>query len=727
MVISSIFSPTLVRRMIGGIALAGGVGVANYYKTDTVRDRFDTLVFTMKVLKNSGMSFPTLFTSLLHGNTSVSPGSLTELGYDTWLIDYLWRNPSESHLELIESICRESSPRVVCKIISRCPKISLLRNFKIDAFKLQYFQDNVNMDISDFLDFCHNSISIDSSLFIYYLSLNSVEETFDDKVLELISKKVGECENRQIVLKICQKHPIFLPLILDIIQNDSFDESFINDVIHIIESSESVDPKYFENFIKHPQLYDLASELAKKTKIDISKCISLIEKYFEKPSNSLLKLLKTITFKFVDDEDNVKQILQIVLTNLESIACVTDYDSDQIKKSILSNFNRPIVDSELFAFHDDEEYISKSLDSIETIIEKIGIISEILRTTDNTLVFDFLLSVVYPLIASPPSGGVTIKTCANLVCLAPFATKRIRDELVLQNFPISDPKDILSIAHLRRLKHNLKCLHIPSSPMLIDSLLPLSENNPIQGDVDIVFVHGLRGNLNTWRVISRKNEANKPQKIGECTALWPELCLRPKDRLLAFTFDAPLWYATHKQHYSEIDLLQNFEEMGKSLSIALKEAKVGNNVVFIAFSMGGLVVKQALVDDVELREKCKGIVFIATPHLGSPIADYAYFAGSLVSPFVASLSRKAKQVDTLHEKFEHLSIKTMSICETAPTDLGSGIKAVVVPIDTCGACKNTQLIMAPESTDHDDVSKINQDLMQNDPRIIAILQFLNTI
>ena len=53
----------------------------------------------------------------------------------------------------------------------------------------------------------------------------------------------------------------------------------------------------------------------------------------------------------------------------------------------------------------------------------------------------------------------------------------------------------------------------------------------------------------------------------------------------------------------------------------LKEAGVGKRkTVFVCYSMGGLVTKKMLEIFPELGAKLEGVVFLGTPHFGSPVA-----------------------------------------------------------------------------------------------------------
>ena len=100
-----------------------------------------------------------------------------------------------------------------------------------------------------------------------------------------------------------------------------------------------------------------------------------------------------------------------------------------------------------------------------------------------------------------------------------------------------------------------------------------------------------------------------------------------------------------------------------------------------------------------------------------------------MSPFVADLSRKSKQVALLHESFTELCgrIPSPSVCESAPSDLGAGLKSFVVPFESCSACKSGKVITAGEGIDHEAVSKIRPELGIKDPRVAAILEFLNSV
>ncbi|KAE9372043.1 hypothetical protein N431DRAFT_482911 [Stipitochalara longipes BDJ] len=133
--------------------------------------------------------------------------------------------------------------------------------------------------------------------------------------------------------------------------------------------------------------------------------------------------------------------------------------------------------------------------------------------------------------------------------------------------------------------------------------------------LDIIAIHGLNGNqLNTWT-------EPKSQK------LWLRDFL-PKDvkaRVMVFGYDATAAFgngvAGIKEHARGL-LGGLVERRGRNL-----EAK--RPLIFIGHSLGGLVIKQALViAEQEMPYKkiynsTLGIIFFGTPHQGSSLANYA--------------------------------------------------------------------------------------------------------
>ena len=60
-----------------------------------------------------------------------------------------------------------------------------------------------------------------------------------------------------------------------------------------------------------------------------------------------------------------------------------------------------------------------------------------------------------------------------------------------------------------------------------------------------------------------------------------------------------------------------------------------HGLVLVGHSYGGLVIKQALVDMPELQARIKGIIFLGTPHRGTPFTRFGILAASLLAPLDA--------------------------------------------------------------------------------------------
>ncbi|XP_068205735.1 protein SERAC1-like isoform X2 [Palaemon carinicauda] len=184
--------------------------------------------------------------------------------------------------------------------------------------------------------------------------------------------------------------------------------------------------------------------------------------------------------------------------------------------------------------------------------------------------------------------------------------------------------------------------------------------NPL---LDIVLVHGIKGSASwTWRehdqgkskrLISQEQRRNmlngNPEDVDALyTCCWPIDWLMPSlsipVRILAVDFDAE-WQVSGSKYPVEArgkTVSQHAEHIAESL----KAARVGDRpIVWITHSMGGLIVKQMIVNhfkqfplDKELvkdqsilqdRLSCNklakqtlGVVFYSVPHHGTPLASY---------------------------------------------------------------------------------------------------------
>ncbi len=200
--------------------------------------------------------------------------------------------------------------------------------------------------------------------------------------------------------------------------------------------------------------------------------------------------------------------------------------------------------------------------------------------------------------------------------------------------------------------------------------------------IDLIFVHGLGGTSRlSWSY--DRNLAN----------FWPKewLPLEPgfKDaRILTFGYNA--------NFMSQTKDLFNISDFAKDLLLQLKVGMDENVVsleigkvpiIFVVHSMGGLVVKKAYIlgtQDVQYRDildNVRGIVFLATPHRGSNLADMlnTLLSATFQSPkqYVTDLHRNSARISDINDQFRLYAdkLELVSFFETMPTSVG--IKKVV--------------------------------------------------
>ncbi|XP_069788296.1 protein SERAC1 isoform X3 [Narcine bancroftii] len=150
-------------------------------------------------------------------------------------------------------------------------------------------------------------------------------------------------------------------------------------------------------------------------------------------------------------------------------------------------------------------------------------------------------------------------------------------------------------------------------------------------------------------------------------------------------------YILHPQYRTRKSLAYRARE----LLTKLKAAGVGDRpVVWVAHSMGGLLVKKILLDaseDPEMRsvvQNTQGILFYSVPHCGSHLAEYSVNARFLLFPSVEvmELSKDSPALTELNNKFTKLvkeqEVNILSFGEMLPTNIGSMIKLHVVPLNS---------------------------------------------
>ncbi|KAJ9639626.1 hypothetical protein H2204_003696 [Knufia peltigerae] len=249
--------------------------------------------------------------------------------------------------------------------------------------------------------------------------------------------------------------------------------------------------------------------------------------------------------------------------------------------------------------------------------------------------------------------------------------------------------------------------------------------------VDIVFVHGLGGTSRyTW------------SKNGESELFWPREWLPYESelstaRIMTFGYNA---------HFSAIshgaENILNISDFAKDLLFSLKFAtgegqralNIGSiPIIFVAHSMGGLVVKKAFIlgqHDEHYRDLIQAIsalVFLSTPHRGSNLAEAlnkilsACILTLAPKEYVSELRINSPTLQEINEQFRNLAPKLsiVSFFETLKTSIG--LSRMMVLQKDSSILGYPGEISKPLDADHHDVCKYTS---HQDPNYISVRNVL---
>ncbi|KAF8355771.1 hypothetical protein PRIPAC_97394 [Pristionchus pacificus] len=308
---------------------------------------------------------------------------------------------------------------------------------------------------------------------------------------------------------------------------------------------------------------------------------------------------------------------------------------------------------------------------------------------------------------------LALKTLANIAALGEsYANAILESEWlrVLSNLVIngiSFEERIIAHKVFRNALHSLRLIQY-SLPSDVYELY-LSMGEPV---IDVVLIHGLRGSVNyTWR----QKDYFHNKTLTEC---WPKDWL-PRDiadpiRIIGIEYPSYLLAFT--------GTMESLQSRSDRFADQLERAGVGSRpVVFICHSMGGLLAKKLVLDWLQLRGQTVGILFIATPHKGSPIADAWGYDFIPTSEDVRLLRQSNELNKKLDRDFSsiHDSIPIItSMVETKASNLGVGTKGIVVPRESAVYSRGS-LYHIEEI--HHDMCKPSE---RSSPSYLVVLNFL---
>ncbi|KAG8529142.1 uncharacterized protein KY384_005777 [Bacidia gigantensis] len=181
------------------------------------------------------------------------------------------------------------------------------------------------------------------------------------------------------------------------------------------------------------------------------------------------------------------------------------------------------------------------------------------------------------------------------------------------------------------------------------------------GKVDIVFVHGLNGHpKKTWTA--------EKSKLFWPAQLLPPILEESKARILVYGYDATV--ASFTDGVSKDKIHNHAESLVASLAANRNIRRAAERpIIFVAHSLGGLVVKRALIYSEDIKGShtehlrsiyvsTYGILFLGTPHRGSDIAKWGSLLESICRGVMPSglVDSNPALVDALKRENETLQV-----------------------------------------------------------------------
>ncbi|OIW35531.1 hypothetical protein CONLIGDRAFT_666106 [Coniochaeta ligniaria NRRL 30616] len=267
--------------------------------------------------------------------------------------------------------------------------------------------------------------------------------------------------------------------------------------------------------------------------------------------------------------------------------------------------------------------------------------------------------------------------------------------------------------------------HVASTPDPNTGLDPLGLQiayEPQSPRGDVVFVHGLGGSA--WRTWCWDRELRN---------FWPEWLVEDEP-FLAYRISTFGYNARFKGAATNLDIIDFAKDLLLQLYTTLcRNGTPDGPIIFIAHSMGGLVVKKAYMlgkhdrQFSELVARVFGIIFLATPHRGAQhakVLNNILSAAPLGAPpkaYVADLERQSSSISDINENFrqhcEELSL--VSFYETLKTNMHLS-KVLIVEKDSAVLGYPNE-VSASMDADHHTICKFRDRL---DPNFIKLRSLL---
>ncbi|KAJ5981898.1 hypothetical protein N7522_013526 [Penicillium canescens] len=250
------------------------------------------------------------------------------------------------------------------------------------------------------------------------------------------------------------------------------------------------------------------------------------------------------------------------------------------------------------------------------------------------------------------------------------------------------------------------------------------EGNDAEAEIDIVAVHGLGGDsFETW--------THQQTKCLWLRDLLPESKKFKNARIMTFGYDASAFTGPLKSRHARIftfaqTLLSDLDDVRTSDTESVRP------IIFIGHSLGGIVIKTALIyahnhqaQFEGILNSTKAIIFFATPHQGSDSAVWATYLGHLGSALgvhstqaTQDLRRWSSVLVELTVNFSGLAPGFMitTFFETCPTN---GV-IVATEASACMGLMNERVVAL--SADHRQICKFDKAENGNYTRVVRRLE-----